>query len=134
MLMVVILIVLAILPFFIPKPVLNKIQDSEELAFALEMSWLLSLMTLIGVIVALICINLNANKDKKYKELEYSTLTLVIQDNRIDGKTAEQIVKYNYKITMARERKDSLWVGWFYPDVIAELPLIEINENVKVRE
>jgi hypothetical protein len=35
---------------------------------------------------------------------------------------------------MARERKDSLWVGWFYPDVIAELPLIEINENVKVRD
>lgn len=134
MLIVVILIVLVILPFFIPNFVLDKIQASEELEIALTMSWLLSLMTLIGVIVALACINLNANKDKKYKELEYSTLTLVIQDNRIDGKTAEQIVKYNYKITMARERKDSLWVGWFYPDVIAELPLIEINENVKVRE
>jgi hypothetical protein len=134
MLIVVILTVLIILPFLIPISILNKIQALEELKIILTMLWLFNLMILISVIVALACIHFCANDEKKYKELEYSTLTLVIQDNRIDGKTAEQIVKYNYKITMARERKDSLWVGWFYPDVIAELPLIEINENVKVRE
>lgn len=134
MLIVVISIVLVILPFFIPISILNKIQALQELKIILALFWLFSLTILISAIVALACINFSANDDKKYKELEYSTLTLIIQDSGIDGKTAEQIIKYNYKIIMARERKDSPWVGWFYPDVIAELPLIEINESVKVRE
>ena len=30
-----------------------------------------------------------------YKEIEYNTLTLIIEEKHLDGKAVEQIIKYN---------------------------------------
>ena len=111
MLIIFILILLAVIPFFIPQKILDKINKSEDLEMSLGILWFFSLLILIGCLVAIICIHLGADKNKKYKEIEYNTLTLIIEEKRLDGKAVEQIIKYNYAIEMARERKDSLWVG-----------------------
>lgn len=129
MLIIFILILLAVIPFFIPEKVFDKINKSEDLEMSLGILWLFTLLVLIGCLVAIICIHLGADKDKKYKEIEYNTLTLIIEEKRLDGEAIEQIIKYNYTIEMAKQRKDSLWVGWFYSDKIADLPLIEIKKE-----
>lgn len=127
MFLIILFLAIVIIPYFIPKRIIKKVNENENLEIACGLMWFFSLLILIGLIIAVIIINCNATKDKQLLEMEYKTLSLVIAENRLDGETAKQIVQYNYKITMAKEGKDSLWVGWFYPDIIAELPLIDIN-------
>ena len=98
MLIIFILILLVVIPFFIPEKVFDKINKSEDLEMSLVILWFFSLLILIGCLVAIICIHLGADKDKKYKEIEYNTLTLIIEEKRLDGKAIEQIIGRSFEL------------------------------------
>lgn len=74
-----------------------------------------------------------AMNEKRYESLTYQYENdLYDNDNDVGKKELmKEIQEWNEDLAWRKSSCNSIWIGWFVPDELAEFDYIELKENVK---
>lgn len=107
----------------------------SEGELVLGISKFLGLIVLIGLLLSILIVNfpLVVDSDRiKYQE-KYKTITATIDEIENDNiiLLTSEISEYNITVIKQKRLHKNPWVSWFFNSACDDLPLIEIEKEIK---
>ncbi len=74
-----------------------------------------------------------ASNEKRYESLTYQYDNYLYDNDNDVGKKElmKEIQEWNEDLAWRKSACNSIWIGWFVPDELAEFDYIELKENAK---